>query len=148
MNDALETVARALCVADNADPDERVPHGELDCLTKAEYAVRSGGRQFFDIYDVAIISPQWRLYRPKADAFLTSLKDQGLVIVPVEPTEGMVHDGGCSYIFPSVYMGGPPEGAKRNARQIYAAMLAAATQPSQPHDPLQQAPSCEPGGDG
>ncbi|HET7348627.1 MAG TPA: hypothetical protein VFJ10_14925 [Acidobacteriaceae bacterium] len=57
---------------------------------------------------------------------LAGLASGRLVAVPVEPSEGMVEAGGCARVFPSVYMGGSPVQARRDAARIYRAMLAAA----------------------
>lgn len=65
-------------------------------------------------------------HRRKASAALTALEAKGLVVVPREPTDGMLHDGSSAYDYPSVYMGGPSEGGKRLSARIYRAMLAAA----------------------
>lgn len=70
------------------------------------------------------------LVRPEAaaSAALTALKASGRAVVPVEPSEAMLDHGGSSIIRPSIYMGGTPPGAKRRARDVWAAMLAAHTQ--------------------
>ncbi len=43
-----------------------------------------------------------------------------------EPTTYMTGAGGNMRIYPSVYMGGPPEQARRDASRIYVAMIDAA----------------------
>ncbi len=40
-----------------------------------------------------------------------------------EPNEAMIVAGGNMRIYPSVYMGGPPEQAKRDAVRIYKSMV-------------------------
>jgi hypothetical protein len=61
-----------------------------------------------------------------ARAAFAAIEAAGHRVVPVEPTEVMLDAGGSSIIRPSIYMGGTPPGAKRRAREIWAAMLAAA----------------------
>lgn len=60
-----------------------------------------------------------------AEAALDALQAEGMTVVPVEPTEAMVIAGGGSIIRPDVFMGGVPTGAKRRARDVWAAMLSA-----------------------
>ena len=50
----------------------------------------------------------------------------GYKLVPVEPTEEMRRAGAASIMYPTVYMGGPPERTKQTAASAWAAMLAAA----------------------
>lgn len=47
-----------------------------------------------------------------------------------EPTDDMIRAAANAYVYPSVYMGGPPEMAKRTAKRILEAALKAATLPS------------------
>ena len=68
------------------------------------------------------------LWQEDAERILTALQAEGMTVVPVEPTEAMLDNGGSSIIRPSIYMGGTPPGAKRRARDVWAAMLAAHTQ--------------------
>lgn len=43
-----------------------------------------------------------------------------------EPTQYMIGAGGNMRVYPSLYMGGPPEQAKRDASRIYESMIDAA----------------------
>lgn len=64
--DALEVIARALCVDDDVDPDA------------VDYD-RTGAAR-----------PNWHCVQGTADAILTALEAKGLVIVPVEPTDELL----------------------------------------------------------
>ena len=64
-------------------------------------------------------------------AHLSHLKDSGMVIVPVEPTEAMLSYGAASFDSPSVYMGGPSQNGRRKADRIYRAMISALSPPEQ-----------------
>jgi hypothetical protein len=99
MTDGLvEAVARALCVFENANWDaanyRQTPSGE------APDEMRAG-------------------YMDAAQAALAAIKAQGLVVVPVEPTEGMIEAGADSYGDRFYFK---PEHAAR----CFAAMIAAA----------------------
>lgn len=65
-----------------------------------------------------------------ANEALHALESAGIAVVPREPTEAMLDSGGSAIIRPSIYMGGTPPGAKRRARDVWSAMLAA-TKPTQ-----------------
>lgn len=69
------------------------------------------------------------LFKEQAAHILAALSAEGMVVVPVEPSEAMLHAGSASYDHPSVYMGGPSEGGKRLSARIYRAMLKAAASP-------------------
>lgn len=65
----------------------------------------------------------WALLSNAAlDAFLASLKASGLVIVPVEPTEGMLSAAANTGALDAE----DSLGEERQARKVYAAMIAAA----------------------
>lgn len=74
------------------------------------------------------VDPCHEDYIAAASAALTALEASGMAVVPVEPTEAMLDNGGSSITRPSIYMGGTPPGAKRRARDVWAAMLATHTQ--------------------
>ncbi len=59
-----------------------------------------------------------------------ALVPDGWKVMPVEPTEEMEHVGGACVDHPSVYMSGPSRRGVRLAKQVYAAMLAAAPAPT------------------
>lgn len=65
---------------------------------------------------------------PKAvEAIIASyLQAMDSVIVPKKPDDGMMFAGGNMRIYPSVYMGGPPEQAKREAARIFETMVSVA----------------------
>jgi len=65
-------------------------------------------------------------YMNEAQAALAAIEAAGFMVVPVEPTEAMVHQGGSAFDHPSLYMGGPSHTGKRKADAIYRAMIAAA----------------------
>lgn len=54
------------------------------------------------------------------------LSEMDAVIVPKKPDAGMMFAGGNMRIYPSVYMGGPPEQAKREAARIFETMVSVA----------------------
>jgi hypothetical protein len=58
-------------------------------------------------------------------AYLAQREADGFVMVPVEATEKMIHQGGSSFDHPSLYMGGPSHTGRRKADAIYRAMIAA-----------------------
>lgn len=103
---AREAAARALCIADGKNPDIPV------AINPPEY---EGGPSSDVAYE------PWTLYLKQTnaaiDAFLSSLKEDGLVIVPVEATEEVVADIRKDW------------GGLLNEAQVgvlYAAMIAAA----------------------
>ena len=63
-----------------------------------------------------------------ANAIFAHLQAEGMAVVPVVPSGGMLHAGSSAYDHPSVYMGGPSEGGKRLSARIYRAMLKAASE--------------------
>lgn len=75
-------------------------------------------------------------WRGCADAILAEMRERGALVpdgwkvMPVEPTEEMEHVGGACVDHPSVYMSGPSRRGVRLAKQVYAAMLAAAPAPT------------------
>lgn len=71
--------------------------------------------QACEVYDRAII------------AIIAALRaaPEGFVLVPVEPTRGMVHGLASALDYPSVYMGGPSESSVRKAKRLYATIISA-----------------------
>lgn len=73
----------------------------------------------------------WELFRHMVEPALKAALDRdtipvGYVVVPLEPTEAMVHYGGCAFDHPSVYMGGPSQHGQKAVRRIWRAMTHAA----------------------
>lgn len=68
----------------------------------------------------------WETHTSDAARAIAAIEAFGMKIVPKTPTEAMIEAGGSEIIRPSVYMGGTPPGAKRRARDVWAAMLDAA----------------------
>lgn len=96
-----------------------------DCTSPARATI-------IEVMARAMDCPAGQEYMPVMREFaaraLAALSAEGMAVVPVEPTEAMLDNGGGSIIRPSIYMGGTPPGAKRRARDVWAAMLAAHTQ--------------------
>jgi hypothetical protein len=72
------------------------------------------------------LGDRWWLYEEEARAALSALEGDGMVVVPVEPTEEMMHSGARAHDHPSVYMGGPSHAGRKMAERIWSAMLTAA----------------------
>ena len=58
-----------------------------------------------------------------ADTVLSVLHAAGFAVVPVEPTEAMIHAGGCAMEV-GIRMEGPKPGSKLRAGTVYRAMIA------------------------
>lgn len=96
----------------------------VEAVARAQYEFF--GRAWRLKWDELAPKGQKTMYRECARAALAAIEAEGCRVVPVEPTEAMLDAGGSSVVRPSVYMGGTPPGAMRRARDIWAAMLAAA----------------------
>ncbi len=75
---------------------------------------------------IASVSPlhenNWSRMSPVAKELVT-IQARAAIEAMREPTEFMIQAGGISRVYPSVYMGGAPEAAKRDALRIYDAMI-------------------------
>ena len=94
MTDHIAVVARAIAADDGLDPDELRPDGQ----------------------------PNWKPYCPNAKAAIAALEAEGLVIVPVEPSEAMV-EAGCTAQNAIAPFGGGVD--PKFPKASYQAMLAA-----------------------
>lgn len=64
-----------------------------------------------------------------ADRILSAFRLRGFVVVPVEPTEKMVHDGALQIEMGNILSGSPFPPSKERAQAVYRAMIAAAQEP-------------------
>lgn len=62
----------------------------------------------------------------QAGKLLAALEAKGMAVVEREPTDKMIFRGASTLDHPSVFMGGPSQGNRRNAARVWKAMLAAA----------------------
>ena len=74
--------------------------------------------------------------RYDATAALTALRAylaaNGLRVVPVVATEGMVHGGGCALDHPGIYMSGPSIAQRKRATRVWETMVECAPYPLEP----------------
>src|SRR6476620_11610325 len=54
---------------------------------------------------------------------LSALKKEGMAVVPVEPSEAMVHAGAAAHDYPNLYMGGPSYHGRRMAKRVWEIMV-------------------------
>jgi hypothetical protein len=109
-------------------------------LTKDDYhygAVEAAAKSLYEGNRLTIpygeTSPPWDATPEPARAMMRegiadvirAIESAGYKVVGPEPTEAMIHDGGSALIYPSVYMGGVPEQAKKNALRVIRSAIAA-----------------------